>query len=228
MDVVVKMPLTLKTKLFCSCSDGFCPVCRGMAGALPLLNREAVNKIVLAAHLLDCRLNMASFFRVCGMAENKTGYIRSMRNAPFGIGTDGIIKHLYLEESAVVHEGELCAGEGLICISFSIADKELIQNVITKFTDNEITDGRAFFCFTDDKSELTVLPKDACSIPDAIPSSEGMSRGFLTPDGFIGASDYPTEPDIDSSLVLIDPYSAKKITHSTVQRRKNQRHKNAI
>ena len=214
MDVVVKMPLALNTKLFCSC-DGFCPVCRSLSGALPLLNREAIKKIVLAAKLLNCKMNMSSFFRVCGMAQGRIGYIRSMRYAPFGTG-NGVIKSLYLEESAVAHGGELCAGEGLICVSLSSADGKLIKSIIKQFTDSKIIRGSAGFCFTDDEAELTVLPRDASAIPDAIPSSLGMSHGFLTPDGFIDTSAYPTEPDIDSSLVLIDPYSAQKITEGAV------------
>src|SRR5437879_11558891 len=58
------------TKIFCSCSTRFgdppntnvCPVCLGLPGALPVLNRKAVEFAVLAAIALNCRVNETSIF----------------------------------------------------------------------------------------------------------------------------------------------------------------------
>src|SRR5947209_16384239 len=58
------------TKIFCSCSTRFgdppngnvCPVCLGLPGALPVLNRKAVEFAVLAALALNCRINETSIF----------------------------------------------------------------------------------------------------------------------------------------------------------------------
>src|SRR3979409_1549909 len=62
--------LLTATKIFCSCSTRFgappntqvCPVCLGMPGALPVLNRKAVEFATLAAMALQCRINETSIF----------------------------------------------------------------------------------------------------------------------------------------------------------------------
>jgi aspartyl-tRNA(Asn)/glutamyl-tRNA(Gln) amidotransferase subunit B len=66
----VHVQLLTATKIFCSCSAGFgappntnvCPVCLGLPGALPVLNRKAVEFAVLAAMALNCRVNETSIF----------------------------------------------------------------------------------------------------------------------------------------------------------------------
>ena len=66
----VHVQLLTKSKIFCSCSTRFgdppnqntCPVCLGLPGALPVLNREAVTMAAKAALALNCRLNPRSRF----------------------------------------------------------------------------------------------------------------------------------------------------------------------
>jgi aspartyl-tRNA(Asn)/glutamyl-tRNA(Gln) amidotransferase subunit B len=66
----VHVQLLTATKIFCSCSTRFgappntnvCPVCLGMPGALPVLNRKAVEFATLAAMALNCRINATSIF----------------------------------------------------------------------------------------------------------------------------------------------------------------------
>jgi len=66
----VHVQLLTKSKVFCSCSTAFgaspnsnvCPVCLGLPGALPVLNRQAVEFAVLAAKALNCRINETSIF----------------------------------------------------------------------------------------------------------------------------------------------------------------------
>jgi aspartyl-tRNA(Asn)/glutamyl-tRNA(Gln) amidotransferase subunit B len=66
----VHVQLLTATKIFCSCSTQFgappntnvCPVCLGMPGVLPVLNRKAVEFAVLAAMSLNCRINETSIF----------------------------------------------------------------------------------------------------------------------------------------------------------------------
>jgi aspartyl-tRNA(Asn)/glutamyl-tRNA(Gln) amidotransferase subunit B len=66
----VHVQLLTASKIFCSCSTRFgappntnvCPVCLGMPGALPVLNRKAVEFATLAAMALNCRINETSIF----------------------------------------------------------------------------------------------------------------------------------------------------------------------
>jgi aspartyl-tRNA(Asn)/glutamyl-tRNA(Gln) amidotransferase subunit B len=66
----VHVQLLTKTKIFCGCSTQFgnppntnvCPVCLGLPGALPVLNRQAVEFAVLAAMALKCRVREHSIF----------------------------------------------------------------------------------------------------------------------------------------------------------------------
>jgi aspartyl-tRNA(Asn)/glutamyl-tRNA(Gln) amidotransferase subunit B len=66
----VHVQLLTATKIFCSCSTRFgappnsnvCPVCLGMPGALPVLNRKAVEFATLAAMALKCSVRETSIF----------------------------------------------------------------------------------------------------------------------------------------------------------------------
>src|SRR5579862_7402512 len=66
----VHVQLLTATKIFCGCSTAFgappntnvCPVCLGLPGALPVLNRKAVEYAVLAAQALNCQVRETSIF----------------------------------------------------------------------------------------------------------------------------------------------------------------------
>jgi aspartyl-tRNA(Asn)/glutamyl-tRNA(Gln) amidotransferase subunit B len=66
----VHVQLLTATKIFCSCSTRFgappntnvCPVCLGLPGALPVLNRKAVEFATLAAIALNCEIRETSIF----------------------------------------------------------------------------------------------------------------------------------------------------------------------
>src|SRR3954470_5126431 len=66
----VHVQLLTASKIFCGCSTTFgapqntnvCPVCLGLPGALPVLNKKAVEFAVLAAMALNCRVNETSIF----------------------------------------------------------------------------------------------------------------------------------------------------------------------
>jgi len=66
----VHVQLLTESKIFCSCSTRFgappntnvCPVCLGMPGSLPVLNKKAVEYAVLAAMALKCRITETSIF----------------------------------------------------------------------------------------------------------------------------------------------------------------------
>src|SRR5438067_1819070 len=66
----VHVQLLTASKIFCSCSTRFgdppntnvCPVCLGLHGALPVLNRKAVEFATLAAIALNCEIRETSIF----------------------------------------------------------------------------------------------------------------------------------------------------------------------
>lgn len=66
----VHAQLNTRSKLFCSCSTGFgqepnthvCPVCAGMPGALPVINKKAVEYAVKMALAVGCTVNSNSVF----------------------------------------------------------------------------------------------------------------------------------------------------------------------
>jgi aspartyl-tRNA(Asn)/glutamyl-tRNA(Gln) amidotransferase subunit B len=66
----VHVQLLTRSKIFCGCSTAFgappntnvCPVCLGMPGALPVLNKRAVEFAVLAAQALNCQVRETSIF----------------------------------------------------------------------------------------------------------------------------------------------------------------------
>src|SRR5579864_7163375 len=66
----VHVQLNTRTKIFCGCPTGFgadpntnvCPVCLGHPGALPVLNRRAVEMAMQAALAMNCTINSCSRF----------------------------------------------------------------------------------------------------------------------------------------------------------------------
>jgi aspartyl-tRNA(Asn)/glutamyl-tRNA(Gln) amidotransferase subunit B len=124
----VHVQLLTASKIFCSCSTRFgdppntnvCPVCLGFPGALPVLNRKAVEFAALAAMALQCRVNEVSIFarKNYFYPDLPKGYQISQYDKPlaeFGfIDIDGNggrkkigITRLHLEEDAgkSLHEG---------------------------------------------------------------------------------------------------------------------------
>ena len=124
----VHVQLLTVTKIFCSCSTRFgdppntnvCPVCLGLPGALPVLNRKAVEFAVLAAMALNCRVNETSIFarKNYFYPDLPKGYQISQYDRPLAehgwidIDSEGGTKkigitRLHLEEDAgkSLHEG---------------------------------------------------------------------------------------------------------------------------
>ena len=110
----VHVELATKTKIFCGCSTAFggapnthtCPVCTGMPGSLPVLNKEVVNKAIgvgLATNCTitqNCKFDRKNYF----YPDNPQNYQISQlyypicRNGKVEIEVDGQKKYVGIHE----------------------------------------------------------------------------------------------------------------------------------
>jgi aspartyl-tRNA(Asn)/glutamyl-tRNA(Gln) amidotransferase subunit B len=112
--------LLTESKIFCGCSAAFggepnthvCPVCLGLPGALPVLNRAAVDDAVRAALALGCTVHERSVFarKNYFYPDLPKGYQISQYELPLATGgrlADVRITRVHLEEDAgkSLHEG---------------------------------------------------------------------------------------------------------------------------
>src|ERR1051325_7078562 len=117
--------LQTASKIFCGCSTAFgaspntnvCPVCLGLPGALPVLNRTAVDYAIRAGIALGCRINETSVFarKNYFYPDLPKGYQISQYDKPLAehgflqlVGEKRIgITRLHLEEDAgkSLHDG---------------------------------------------------------------------------------------------------------------------------
>jgi aspartyl-tRNA(Asn)/glutamyl-tRNA(Gln) amidotransferase subunit B len=124
----VHVQLRTESKIFCSCSTRFgdppnthtCPVCLGLPGALPVLNRRAVSMAMKAALALNCGVRARSRFarKNYFYPDLPKGYQISQYDEPLAedgwleIETNGVrkrvgITRVHMEEDAgkMLHEG---------------------------------------------------------------------------------------------------------------------------
>ena len=124
----VHVQLATNTKIFCACPTGFgappntnvCPVCLGLPGALPVLNRAAVEMAMKAAMSLNCQIGPCSRFarKNYFYPDLPKGYQISQYDQPLAehgyvdIAIDGVerrigVTRVHLEDDAgkSLHEG---------------------------------------------------------------------------------------------------------------------------
>ena len=113
-----------KTKMFCSCPVEFgaepnsnvCPVCLGLPGSLPVINRRAVEFAIRAGLALNCQINTKSVFarKNYFYPDLPKGYQISQYEEPIAVngwlevnGKRIRIRRLHIEEDAGknIHEG---------------------------------------------------------------------------------------------------------------------------
>jgi len=127
----VHAQLNTKSKLFCSCATSFgeepntnvCPICLGLPGALPVLNKEAVHKAIMLGTALKSKINKKSVFdrKNYFYPDLPSGYQISQFEVPVvGLGelsidfADGRVKtigvtraHLENDAGKNIHSGDI-------------------------------------------------------------------------------------------------------------------------
>jgi aspartyl-tRNA(Asn)/glutamyl-tRNA(Gln) amidotransferase subunit B len=155
-DVVIGLEvhaqLTTRTKMFCGCPTTFgappntqtCPVCQGMPGTLPVINRRAIEYGVRTALAFECRVNAA-----CRFARKHYYYPDMPKNFQISQYEEPLAEHgaleidladghsrrigiqrLHLEEDVgkLVHEGTLETAQSSL-VDFNRAGVPLMETV---------------------------------------------------------------------------------------------------
>jgi aspartyl-tRNA(Asn)/glutamyl-tRNA(Gln) amidotransferase subunit B len=145
--------LNTVTKLFCDCrvlydaspNSQICPICTGQPGALPVLNKKAVECAIRAGLALNCTINMESRFarKNYFYPDLPKGYQISQYERPFCedghleiICDDGKtkkvgIKRIHLEEDAgkLVHSSDSLEGSEFSLVDYNRSSVPLLEIV---------------------------------------------------------------------------------------------------
>ncbi len=165
--IEIHAELKTESKIFCSCPTRFgsepntqtCPVCMGLPGSMPTLNRRAVELAVVAGKVFNCTVNKYSkadrknyFYPDLPKAFQISQYDRPIcENGWLDVECDGVSKRIgitriHIEEDAgkLLHEGERTY------IDYNRCGVPLIEIV----TESDIRDGKDAVAF------LSVLRKN--------------------------------------------------------------------
>jgi len=138
----IHIQLMTKAKMFCHCSTDYigkepntntCPVCLGLPGSLPVLNRKVLEFAIRTAVALNCRINQVSKFHRKNYfyPDLPKAYQISQYDTPLGVNgyleislLESKEKHrigiarVHIEEDAgkLVHEGDIASS------SYSLVD----------------------------------------------------------------------------------------------------------
>jgi aspartyl-tRNA(Asn)/glutamyl-tRNA(Gln) amidotransferase subunit B len=155
--------LLTETKIFCGCPTTFgappnthvCPVCLGLPGALPVLNRRAVDLATRAALALGCRINARSIFarKNYFYPDLPKGYQISQYDQPLASeghvalesGANVGITRVHMEEDAgkSLHEGFVDSAERTY-VDYNRAGVPLIE-IVSEPDLRSAADAAAYF-----------------------------------------------------------------------------------
>jgi len=142
-----------QSKMFCGCSTDYlvappnantCPVCLGLPGSLPVINRRAIEYSTRTALAFNCRVNeacrfarkhyyypdMPKNFQITQYEEPLAGEGRLEVDLPDGTSRTIGIQRLHLEEDVgkLVHEGTLETAQASL-VDFNRAGVPLMETV---------------------------------------------------------------------------------------------------
>ncbi|MEK7168413.1 MAG: Asp-tRNA(Asn)/Glu-tRNA(Gln) amidotransferase subunit GatB [Patescibacteria group bacterium] len=128
-----------KSKMFCSCSQNHfgakpntqtCPICLGLPGALPIANKEAINKTIKLGLALGSKIFEKSYFyrKHYFYPDLPKSFQTSQKDNPFCVGGELLgkqINHIHLEEDA----GKLIHSDNTSLVDFNRSGCALIEIV---------------------------------------------------------------------------------------------------
>ena len=164
--------LATQTKIFCGCRTSFgaapnthvCPVCLGLPGALPVLNRRAVELAIRAALALGCTVHPTSVFarKNYFYPDLPKGYQISQYDQPLATGGHVVVgktavqlTRIHMEEDAgkSLHHGFVDSAEKT-CVDYNRAGVPLIE-IVTEPDLRSAADAAA--CFSQLREALVAV-----------------------------------------------------------------------
>ena len=131
----VHIELSTKTKIFCSCDTSFggevnahtCPVCTGMPGALPVLNKKVVEYAIALGQATNCEINKNCRFdrKNYFYPDNPQNYQISQLYAPICVNGSLIINTEDGEKTIRIHEMHMEEDAGKL-----IHDEEASESLV--------------------------------------------------------------------------------------------------
>jgi aspartyl-tRNA(Asn)/glutamyl-tRNA(Gln) amidotransferase subunit B len=175
--------LATRTKIFCGCPTSFgaapntnvCPVCLALPGALPMLNREAVELAIKSSIALNCTVNPVSRFarKNYFYPDSPKGYQISQYDEPLSehgfvdIVVDGVPKRvgvtrIHMEDDAgkSLHEGFQDSSR-YTCVDLNRSGTPLIE--IVSEPDMRSSD-EAVACLAEVKQALQFVGVSTCDM----------------------------------------------------------------
>jgi aspartyl-tRNA(Asn)/glutamyl-tRNA(Gln) amidotransferase subunit B len=131
------------SKMFCSCPQSHfgakpnsqtCPICLGLPGALPIANKEAINKVIKLGLALGSTISETSRFyrKHYFYPDLAKSFQTSQKDNPFCVGgelMDKKINHIHLEEDAGKLVHDTVDGKKVSLVDFNRCGCALIEMV---------------------------------------------------------------------------------------------------
>ncbi len=196
--------------MFCSCSQNHfgakpnsqtCPICLGLPGALPIANKEAINKTIKLGLALGSKISEKSRFyrKNYFYPDLPKSFQTSQKEDPFCVGGELLgfkIDHIHLEEDAGKLMHETVNGEKVSLVDFNRSGCALIE-IVTEPVFHSVEDVLSF------TKELQLIARYLDI------SNCDMEKGTMRLEANISLSKDGSLPNYKQSLNGLPPYKVE-------------------